>query len=122
MRRRDIILGVMIFLLCAAASFAKCDGLEYGVLWSSQEPALMPNIQGSVSVWEDAGWQAYVDTYFAIDLSSVGAGFSIASPPTTPVFSTFLSVLQADRAGPAVGYQFDEGEWSLNFVCIYEIR
>ena len=118
---KRIMLITFLFIASGLCTFTKAD-VSAGVLWSTQEPAYMPNIQGSVSVWEDAGWEAYVDTYFAIDLSSAGAGISVSAPPSTPVFSTFLSVLEADRVGPAFSYSFDDGSWGLNIVCIYEIR
>lgn len=112
---------VAVIILLAMACAVQASDVEVGVLWSTHT-GIVPNLQGSVPVWSDSDWTVFADTYAAIDLSSAGVGISLQPPPTTPIISTFLDVLQADRAGPAITYEFDQKEWVASFVFIHTIE
>lgn len=117
--RRMTMLAVIVLLVTLACAVQASD-VEVGVLWSTHT-GIVPNLQGSVPIWTDADWTVFADTYAALDLSSAGVGISLQPPPTTPILSTFLSVLQADRAGPAITYEFEQHEWVASFVFIHTI-
>lgn len=128
-KRNEVGLAVLLFLLLVALACvtapARSAETSAGVLWSTHT-GVLPNLYGSLLLAEYHEWEVWGDLFVAVediinlDLKVAGAGASVAAPPGTPIISSIMDVLNADRGGLAGHYDFRAEEWGLSVYVIHE--
>lgn len=97
--------------LAAPESSAEVGSM--GILYATHTDTL--SLQASYKFWDNGGWAAFGDVFWAPAIEAVGGGVSVAPPDDTPVVRQILAITGADRIGFGVHYH-DAWEGTIYIV------